>query len=271
MYAKNMNKVALTHTREKINTNPFTRCFNGFDKFFKYNQPMAILLLVLGALSGLSQVFDVFSKTDQTKSGARPPAIAPSDIEPAAIAGIVVVILLLMFASMAIGTIVWGFMNFVAYKTSRNETTTFNEAVKTSVSHFWTIVAVGIITFFKIFGGLLLFVVPGVRASLRYKMVLFPVFDEDLKARQTIKRIKELTHGHLIEIFGVLTAASLIPIIGTLLELGGQAIMYPELKTLKASGQSKPAVHWLNYLGFYIIFVILLLVLGVVAVVAGLN
>ncbi len=264
-----MNTTSITTETQttKINTNPFSRAFSGLDQLFKYNQTMAIILLVFSLVSGIGQFANNLmssgsSSTSNTTS-------LPSDINWAAAAVIIIPIaLIVLLAGCVIATYVNGITNYVAWKTSRKQTTTFGEAIREVTNRFWTIFAVQILVFFRVFGGLLLFIVPGIRAGLRYQMVLFPVFDEGLNASHAIARIKELTKNHLIEIFGLMTAAGIIPIIGPLLQWGGEAVMYPELKQMHAEGL-KPKVHWLNYIGLVIVGFIFLLVASVIALLAA--
>jgi len=168
-----------------------------------------------------------------------------------AIAAIVFgVVLVVLVVALFIGTVFSGFTAFVALSTANNKTVTLEETFRAVFHKFWTILGINFVVFLKIFGGFLLFIVPGIRASLRYNMVLFPVFDKDAKAKEAIKTSKLITKNHLIEVFGMTFASGLIPLVGGLMQVGGQTIMYPQLRDLQASGAAKPKVHWLNYIGF---------------------
>lgn len=81
-------------------------------------------------------------------------------------------------------------------------------------------------------------------------MVLFPVFDEDLGAWQAVNRIKFLTQKSLMEVFGIMTVSQLLFPVAILIQMGGESVLYPQLKAIKDSGAEKPPTHWLNYLGF---------------------
>ncbi len=102
----------------------------------------------------------------------------------------------------------------------------------------------------KVLGGLLLFIIPGIRAMLRYNMVHMFVFDENTGVIESINKSKALAKDHLIEVFGMTFASSLIPFVGGIMAIGGQSVMYPQLKQLKSAPHQKPKVHWLNYLAF---------------------
>ncbi len=255
-----------TPNTESINTNPFSRCFAGLDLLFKHNQTMAIVILIISLSYSVLQFVGNFLPSGRAPEN---PAViaAPEPVNIALLLGILIpVILVASVVAMVISTYYTGVINYVAWKTSRRETTTFSEAVREVSKRFWTILAVQILVGLRVIGGYLLFIVPGIRASLRYQMVFFPVFDEGLNARNAIKRMKRLAKNHLMEVFGVMTVATIIPIVGTLLSVGGEAIFYPELKRAIDDNIVYPKIHWLNYIGFILLAVILslliLLVLG---------
>ncbi len=252
-------------------SNPFKVIFNGFDKLFKFNQNMAIILLVIAVISSFGQFLNFgFGGAGSSESMPVETASSP-ELATGVIVAIVMIVVSLVLVILAvalfIGTIVNGFMAYVAYKTARAETTTFSEAIKAVWEKFWTILWIQIIVFFKVVGGLLLFIVPGVRAMLRYDMVLFPVFDGNANAKQAIAKSKSITKNHLIEVFGMAVAAGIIPFIGQLFHISGRAIMYPQLRDLHASGTAAPKVHWLNYLGFVLAIVLLLLIAAIVSII----
>lgn len=242
----------------KFESNPFKVIFNGFSALFKYNQTLAIIILVLTAFGQFGQSFN-YSFGGATEATSDKPELGAAI---AAIIGIVFIILLPLI--IFFGTMVNGFISFVAYKTSKGETTEFGDALRVVWKKFWTILWIEIIVFLKVFGGILLFIIPGVRAMMRYDMVLFPVFEDDASASEAIAKSKAITKNHLIEIFGMNVAAGIIPFVGQTFHVGGQSVMYPQLRDLHKSGGEKPKVHWLNYLAFFIFGGILLLVLLIV-------
>lgn len=249
--AKKISKVT-------FESNPFKVIFRGFDNLFKYNQTLAIILLVFSALGAFGQFFN-FGLDGMDGSSTASPQLATSTVVIIVIVATVIGLVLLIGAFF-LGTIINGFVAYVAYKTSREETTTFSEAIKVVVAKFWTILWIQVLVFFRVLGGLVLLIIPGIRALLRYDMVLFPVFDENANAKQAIIRSKAITKNHLIEIFGMNVAASLIPLVGQLFQVGGRSVMYPQLKQLQASGATRPKVHWLNYLALLLVVGLLLLV-----------
>ncbi len=249
------------HQHLHYNSNPFSRSFKGLDLLFKYNNTLAITLLILSMFYFMLQILGSFIPGGDSDTGSSSSPASDNPDLGLILAIVIPIVLIIFIISIVISTYVYGLIYFVAWKTSRLETTTFGEAFKVVTGHFWTIFVIQVIVGLKILGGLLLFIVPGIRAALRYELVLFPVFEENLNSRKAIKNIKALTKGHLIELFGLATVSSLVPFIGLLLHLGGDAVLYPELKALKASGAPAPKAHWLNYLG-------LILMAGLIAVIA---
>ena len=237
-------------TQTNYISNPFKVIFAGFGNMFKYNQHLSIILLIASLfMSGGGSLSDA--------SGASSDSFNPSH-EQVIIILIVVGVLLLALVPLIIflSTMYYGIASYTALKTARHETTTFKEAWNTSLRKFWTILGINIIVGLKVLGGLLLFIIPGIRAMLRYNMVHMFVFDENTGVKDSVGKSKELAKDHLIEIFGMTFAAGIIPIVGGLMQIGGQSVMYPQLRQLKSTPSQKPHVHWLNYLAFVIFSVI---------------
>lgn len=265
-----MNKTATDHekqTPQKYESNPFKVIFRGFSELFKVNQGWAIALLILTAFGGSGSSFN-YNASSPTPSSNPAVSTASSSLPPAAIIAIIVFVVLFVLAMVFITTMFSGIVAYVSVKTIEGESVGFKEPFKAAWSKFWTVLLAQFVVGLKILGGFLLFIVPGIRAALRYRMVLLPVFAEDKKAMEAIREVKVLTKDHLLEVFGMVTAAGIIPLVGGLLAIGGNVVMFPQLKALKASGAPKPKVHWLNYLGFLLVALFMLFIIGMVALVA---
>lgn len=247
-----------TKSQANINTNPFSRAFRGLELFFKHNQMWAIIFLIFSGLGTLAQWLPQDSPPPTSSSGGAVDASLPGLGAPE-IAILTFLILSITFAALVVLVYLYGIMAYVTWKTSKGETAGFGEAFGAVTKRFWTIMVVQVFTGLKILGGFLLLIVPGIRAALRYEMVLLPVFDENLNARDAMKRIKNLTNKHLMEIFGVGTVGAIVPVLGSVLQLGGYAVMYPELKMLEKHVGPMPKVHWLNYLGLILVGGLLIL------------
>jgi hypothetical protein len=251
----------------QFESNPFKVIFWGFDKLFKHNQTMAIVLLAVSVFSSFGQFFDY-------GVGDTPGSSTSSESSPASAAlvgAIVVMIIIFIAAAIFIGTMINGIMSYVAYATSKHQTVTFSQSIKAVWEKFWTILWIEVLVVLRVLGGTLLFIIPGIRAALRYDMALFPVFEGNANAEEAIAKSKAVTKDHLLEIFGMSVAAGIIPFVGQLFKVGGQAIMYPQLKALHESGAPKPKVHWLNYLGFILLggLVLLIVLVASIITVAG--
>jgi len=232
--SKQPSKSSVINTAELVafESNPITVIIKGWEWLFTYNRKPAIVLLVLSVITGFSQ-FNPFGRPPESS----PPAAAEAVVFDARMALLILAVVLVAFFILVLLTTLFnGILGYISWKTSRQETTTFSEAIKVVMAKFWIIAGVYVRTFLKILGGLLLLIVPGIRAILRYQLVLFPVFEEDLKGAAALERSKELADNHLMEILGVTAAASLIPFVSLPLQTGGEAVLFRQLKDLHSSG-----------------------------------
>lgn len=250
-------------------SNPFKSSFDGINRLFKHNQTMAIVILILSFFGAFFNMFSSFP-TPPSGGGTSTTSTAANDsISAALVAVIVSVAVVVMLVSIFISIVYTGIVNYVAWKSSREETTTFGEAFNETMKRFWRILGIQFMVGLKIFGGVLLFIVPGVRAALRYQMVYFAMFDEDLGVFKSMDRVKQLTKNHLMEVFGILTVGQLLFPVAVLVQMGGESVLYPQLKHLKDNNLAKPPTHWLNHLGF-MLFGALLLFIGFIAALVAL-
>lgn len=236
-----MNKIQTMYV-----SNPFKIIFDGTGNLFKYNQNLAIILLV-ASLFMYGGSYIPGNPTSET--GTFNPTSEQITIILIVI-GVTLIILLPLI--IFITTMYSGVAAYTALKTNQQERVTFKQAWNISLNKFWVLLGINIIVGLKVLGGLILFIVPGIRAILRYNMVHFFVFDQNTGVSDSISKSKALAKDHLIEIFGMTFAAGIIPVVGSLMTIGGQSIMYPQLIKLKSAPHEKPAVHWLNYLAFII-------------------
>lgn len=244
-----MKKKSVQESTSSFESNPFKVVFRGLDDLFKYNRLPAIVLLILGFISAVSQFTSYRTSPSNQVSPDADPAIngnIPS-------AGVILAFLFLLAMVFMMAIMINGVLDYIAWKTSKKETTTFTEAIREVMSRFWVIAGVFLHVGIRVLGGLVLFIIPGVRAALRYQLVLFTVFEEDLKGKAALERIKALSDKHLIEIFGMVMAAAVMPPLTAPLQTGGEAVMFRQLKDLHESGARSPRVHWLNYFGFVLL------------------
>jgi hypothetical protein len=245
------------HTKNtQYESNPFKVIFRGFSKIFDVNPTWSIIIIVCGLL-GMGGNF-------ASPSGGSSNTTASNSHMPAGVAiAIIIFVMLLMIGIIIISTLYRGAVAYVTVKTIEGQRVTFKEGIGAAWKRFWTILYVQVIVGLKVLGGLILFIVPGIRAALRYQMALLPVFQDNKNGKEAMQEMKVLTKSHLIEVFGMVVAAGIIPILGSLFNVGGQVVMYPQLSELKSSGAAKPKVHWLNYLGFILIPLFLLFIAAI--------
>lgn len=227
---------------------------------------MGIVLLVAGLLQYINGFFNPGPWFDLSSSSNSTTEADISNEQIALILGIILVFVVIMTPIIVfINNMIAGMAAYTAINTANGKTITFGQAFKAALSKFWRVLWISIIVGFKIIVGLFFFVIPGIRAMLRYQMVLIPVFEKDASAKEAIEISKSITKNHLMEVFGMVFAAGLIPFVGYVMNIGGQSIMYPQLKKLKESGADKPKVHWANYLAFIIAGAMILLSTLIVA------
>ena len=243
-----------------MNTNPFSRTMEGMRQLFKYNKVWGIILIVIGVIS-LPSYFDRNKGTADTS--ITNPFNENVDVNWPAV---VLFVSFLAVVSLLVMSYTYGVMYYIIWKNSRKEKASLGDAFRAVGARYWTILAVMIMSAFRIIGGLLLLVVPGVRALLRYQLVLMPVFDENLKAKDAMARIKKLTDGHLIEVAGLSIVAGVLPVVGPAMQVGGEGILYNDLKLLENHKGEQPKAHWLNYA-----LVVLMVVIAVVFIAVGIS
>lgn len=283
-----MSKPASKSTLPIYDSNPFTLAFNSFGRLFNTNAGWAIALLVLGIFGFIWQMFGNLlqlaatpeSSTTTTRSvemadklPAGSAVASSSDVNVAAVVliviGIVILVSILVLVFSAIGTFINGMFTYVSIKSEEGHKVSFNEAWQETTKRFIRLYLAQLLAGLKIFGWTLLFIIPGIIAAFRYTLLPYVVMGDsgDSKgARTAHASTKIIVKGRLMEVFGIATVAGLIPFVGDLLRLTGNAALYKQMKTYTDAGAEKPKVHWLNYLGFMIIGFVLLLILIVVAI-----
>lgn len=246
-------------------SNPFKLIFLGLNKLFTKNQNLSIIILILsmGASGGwlpidLIQTFNI--------SGGL------SNLENMTIYKILLIILTIFLPIFIfLSTMYSGLSAYLITATINNKTADFKSAWKASLNKFWIILGVDLIVGLKVLGGLLLFIIPGIRAALRYNFVHILIFDKNLGVKQSINKSKQLSKNHLTEIMGVTFASSIIPIVGWLALMGGLSSLYIQLTFLKSSSFKKPPVHLLNYFVYLFILIPLIIVLTILIIIFALN
>ena len=172
--------------------------------------------------------------------------------------------LVVIAISVLLSAVYKGFVAAGAVAAIERRKITAGEAFSEMGSRFGTLFSAELNTALRIFGGLFLFIIPGIRAQLRYQSTSFIIMaDKKITASEAVKLSKNLYRNHLMEAFGISTVGGLIPFIGGALSASGMALSVQQLKTYKKLGLATPETHALNYIG--IIFLALIFVFGIFA------
>lgn len=272
----------------EYDSNPFTLSFKGFGLLLDYAKGVFIAMLVfslIGFVFNVAAEFIPDSSESQTSQLSEDDPFTnnelANDINQASVdeddAAMVVIFILL---AVAIGSLVVvavstvftaaykGFVAAGAVAAGQKRTITAGEAFSEMGGRFGTLYLAELIAVARIIGGYLLFIVPGIRAQLRYQSTPYILMGEkSLSATQGIARSKELYKGHLMEVFGIMTVGAIIPVIGNAISSSGMALSTQQITAYHAAGAPTPKTHWLNYLGLILIGLGLLLVIGLVLLV----
>lgn len=291
-------------------SNPFSLAFNSFMRMFNTNTGWAVVFLIFALLGAMVQfagnIADIASTTstdyeqqsttrqyEADDNGITPlgsdtneldefsTAATDSDTSTAAVillvVGISLIVLVFVGVMAAAGVFITGMFTYVALQSEKGKAVQFSEAWGATVKRFWRLLGAQLLAGLKIFGWTLLFIVPGIIAALRYTLLPYVVMStaEDEKGiKNTHNKTKSLVKGRLMEVFGIATVAVIIPFIGSMLELTGNAALYTQLQHYNEKGLEKPKVHWLNYLGLILIALLVLFALfigGIILLIVAAN
>lgn len=266
-------------TAEKIeyNSNPFTLTFTSFGKLLAANVWWVVVLAGIELLYWFSQAVSAFIDTifrnpQYTSYGADYTATAVSSSSlnyPEAVAMVLFgfAFALFILAFLVLASVVAMYINgayaFVALQSQKGISVSFIEAVRAVSSRFWRLLWATVLATLKIIGGLFLFIIPGIRAALRYSQLTYVIMAEPASQKGATKahdRTKQLTKGRLMEVFGIETIASFVPVLGSTLRYAGQSALYTQLAHYTDKKLEKPKVHWLNYLGLILLAIFTLLI-----------
>lgn len=215
--------------KSENNQNPFSIIVDGISKLFEVNKNLG-WFLVLISIIGLVQNVTYRSDYDQAQ-GDLSASYNIGQAELAWFAVFFIVFLIpFMLAMTAALVFIHGMISYAALQSIKGKSPTIKECFQATKEKFWTLLGVAIIVFFKVLGGLLLLVIPGIRAASRYFVVSFVVFDKNLSASQTVTHTREITKGKLLTPFLALVASGLIAPIGYLIQYGSMVGIYPWLK-----------------------------------------
>lgn len=281
--AKKQSTTSVTKnsTETVYQSNPFALSFDKFGQFFEKNLGWAIALIILPIFGFFFQLLISIIDAATTPSagahgGHAHPEIQLGSIDPATVGLISLTIVLvavllatIIVISVAIQTFISGLFSYVALENEAGRTARFSVAIDEVVARFWRLFLAQLLATAKIFGWTLLLIIPGIVAVFRYALLPYVIMDEPASkkgVKDSHDRVKALVAGRKREVFGVATVATIIPIIGNLIQFIGNAALYRQLQVFHDKKLEKPAVHWLNYFGFILIGLYALLIIFIAAI-----
>jgi len=268
------------HKTEKksYDSNPFTLSFDALGRFFTHNVNWAIALIVLGVLGMFSRaggnLISGYHGTPTTPGYGQElgGSTSPEVVTIVAIVIVVFVIALTLIVAMTvIATFLQGMFSYVALRSEAGESVSFSEAFNETTSRFWRLLGAQLLAILKIIGWGLLFIVPGIVAALKYSILPYSIMSapkDEKGVSLAHAKVKAITKGRLMEVFGVAAIGFIIPLVGSILTLTGNAAIYNQLNYYYENKLEKPKVHWLNYAGFFLLVLLLipaLILLGLLA------
>lgn len=262
-------------------SNPFTLSFNAVSTFFRTNIGWAIAFIILGFLGFLVRLIQTITENIRNGNADVSTMHSASSLNQpniSVIIAIIIVVMVLLIFAIVIGTVVQtfiqGMVSYVSLQSLKGRSVSLHEAFEATIKRFWRLFGAKMLATLKIIGWTLLFIVPGIIAALRYTLLPFVIMDEEPNHDSVVashNRVKHLTKGKLLEVFGVATVGSIIPIVGSLVSLTGNGALYRQLQVYNDANFEKPKTHWLNYLGIILIacLLIFMLILGGILLLIG--
>lgn len=225
---------AATHTKKtKYESNPFLVSVDGLISLLKVNPIPSLLLGVILVLMVMGGFFvSIFL------------LLIP-------IIGVLIMLGLLLL----IVPFVTGAYHALAISSIRGESRKTEDFINQAFNKIWPALGATLLVGLIVFGGFLLFIIPGIIFASWYSLTFFVMFDENLGVTASMKRSKELVKGHVIEIIGAYLAGGLMSgatlgggagLLSPAITIAPMAARYEQLKALKATEQPKPDVHWMN-------------------------
>lgn len=264
-------KAPETSQKTSYVSNPFTLAFQALGRFFNTNTNWAVVAICVGTLSFLGRLDSSVPEAPATNGPLQAnPLLHHPDIS--VIVATIIVIVVSVLAGVIVLTVlqvfVQGMYIYTALQSEKGKSITPKKAFQATRQRFWRLFSAQLLAYAKIIGWTCLLIIPGIIASLRYTLLGYVIMDEpaDKTGVTTAHtRTKELTKGRLIEVLGIAFASGIVPIIGLLANITGNAALYRQLQIYHDKKLEKPPVHWLNYLG---IAIVIILITGVIILTA---
>lgn len=202
---------------------------DGIKKLYSVNPKFSWFLIIISLLSALSNT-GLGEESNPSSSTADMSASGGEFLS------LGIIFALLFALVVVIGIFVQGMISYATYSAINDKTPAFKEAYTATKEKFWILLEVTIRSALKIIGGLLLLIIPGIRAICRYNMAYVAVFDQkDASAKEVMDFSKKQTKDNLLIVFIMLVGSAIIMPLSAFIQYGGQVGIYPNLKNkLKA-------------------------------------
>jgi len=272
----------------QYDSNPFTLTFNALGRFFNTNVNWAIVIIAFVLIGFIGQTAVellrlMYPDQPTGQSSEITPLTTGASPDATVVIAVIVVIfsLLLVFAILAtiFSAFINGMFSYVALQSEAGKTTGFSEAFNATKKRFWRLLFAQLLANLKIFGWTLLFIIPGIVAGYRYQLLPYLIMNESDKEKgigDSHNKTKALVKGRLWELFGISFVAGIVPFVGSLLSISGNAAYYNQLQATAHEPEKRPKIHWLNYIGLILgatvllfAFLILVLIILVALAVSG--
>ncbi len=203
--------------------------FDGIKKLYNVNLKFSWFLIIISILGALSNI-----TADENSSSSSPTTSATSTSAGEFVTlGIVFAVIFALI--IVIGVFIQGMISYATYSAIQGKAPSIKEAYTATKGKFWILLEVAIRSALKIIGGLLLLIIPGIRAICRYQMAPVAVFDQGTSAKEVMDFSKKQTKDNLLIVFIMLLGSAIIMPLSALIQYGGQVGIYPNLKNkLKA-------------------------------------
>lgn len=273
-------------TKQKVSdyiSNPFSITFKGLGLLVDFAKSTFIALVVLSVLgTGFNVIGDVIDTTQSNNNDfseiqefiegreINASSIEVGDILSVGVFTISLIVTVIAFAVLIgtlFNTLINGTVAAAANSAVEEKEITLGQAIRQMADRFGVLYLALLVATMKTIGGYLLFIVPGIRAQLRYTALPYLIMsDKKLSADGAIDACKNLYKGHLMEVFGIQTVGGIIPFVGSSLSAGGLALSHKQLTQYRNAGMQTPKTHWLNYIGFilFAVFIVLIGLFGLV-------
>lgn len=261
----------------EYDSNPFTLSFKGFGLLIDYAKGVFIAILVfsfLGFLTNIaSYIPDNSTPYSSPNSGTTNVASTPGadTVNWALIGGIAALVIGVLFVVIAVSVLISaaynGFVAAGAVAAVEKRKITAGEAFSEMGSRFGVLFSAHFNIALRTVGGYLLFIVPGIRAQLRYQSTPYIIMsNKDISATNAVQSSKNLYRNHLMEVVGIATVGALIPIIGSAITVSGMAMSVQQLTAYSKMSKATPKTHILNYIGliffaFFFVFMAIIVLL----------